>query len=116
MAIEIERKYLVIDDSWQPNVTHRLHIRQGYFARTPLMRARIRLIGNDQAFITLKSQPGSLMRYEYEYAIPYAEAAEMVERFSIEPLVRENPPLFALEGPDLEHRRLRWSKPRPSAC
>ncbi len=87
MAIEIERRYLVNDDAWQPLVTQRFRIRQGYFARTALMRARIRLIDNDQAFITLKSQPGPEMRYEYEYPIPYGEAAEMVDRFSIEPLI-----------------------------
>ena len=89
MPVEIERKYLVTNESWQSHVTEPLRIRQGYFARTALMRARIRLIDNDQAFITFKSQPGPVVRYEYEYPIPYAEAAEMVERFSIEPLIEK---------------------------
>jgi adenylate cyclase len=53
------------------------------------MRARIRLINDDKAFITLKSQPGPEMRYEYEYPIPYADAAEMIERFSMEPLIEK---------------------------
>ncbi|GLS30962.1 CYTH domain-containing protein [Mesorhizobium albiziae] len=89
MPVEIERKFLVNDDSWQALVTERLRVRQGYFARTPMMRARIRLIDKDQAFITLKSQPGPVTRYEYEYPIPYSEAAEMIDRFSIEPLIEK---------------------------
>ncbi len=89
MPVEIERKFLVTDGSWQALVTQRLQVRQGYFARTPVMRARIRLIDKDQAFITLKSQPGPVTRYEYEYPIPYAEAAEMIDRFSIEPLIEK---------------------------
>src|SRR5215468_5022458 len=86
MAIEIERKFLVRDDRWRSAATGVVPIRQGYFCRTPLLRARIRVFGN-KGFITLKSQPGWLARYEFEYEIPKADAVEIIRRFSIEPLI-----------------------------
>ena len=86
MAIEIERKFLVRDDSWRPGSTRSARIEQGYFSRTPLLRARIRIFG-DKAYITLKSEPGTLTRYEFEYEIPKNEAIEIITRFSIEPIV-----------------------------
>lgn len=86
MAVEIERKFLVRDDTWRAGVSRSLPIRQGYFARTSLLRARIRIYG-DQGYVTLKSEPGVLTRHEYEYEIPKFEAEEIIERFSIEPII-----------------------------
>jgi adenylate cyclase len=64
MAIEIERKYLVRDDSWRQGTLRSVLIQQGYFCRTPLLRAHIRIFG-DKGYITLKSEPGKLTRYEF---------------------------------------------------
>src|ERR1700749_2306949 len=86
MAIEIERKFLVRDDSWRKSSTGSARIRQGYFARTPLLRARIRIYG-EKGFVTLKSEGGKLIRHEYENEIPKAEAGEMIKQFSIEPII-----------------------------
>src|SRR5437867_3017483 len=86
MAIEIERKFLVRDNSWRTSSTGSARIRQGYFARTPLLRARIRIYG-ERGYITQKSEPGVLDRQEYEYEIPKAEAIEMIKQFSIEPII-----------------------------
>jgi adenylate cyclase len=86
MALEIERKFLIRDDSWLLASTGSARILQGYFARTPLVRARIRIYG-DKGFITLKSEGGTLVRHEYEYEIPKADAVEMIEQFSIEPVI-----------------------------
>lgn len=86
MGIEIERKFLIRNDSWRGSVVERRDIRQGYFARTASLRARIRLM-DGQAFITLKGQPGMPVRREYEYPIPYEDAVEMIEHFSMEPTV-----------------------------
>jgi adenylate cyclase len=88
MAIEIERKFLVSNDSWKPAATGSARIKQGYFARTPLLRARIRIYG-DKGFITLKSEGGQLVRHEYEYEVPKADAIEMIKQFSIEPVVNK---------------------------
>jgi hypothetical protein len=40
-----------------------------------------------QGYITLKSEPGTLTRYEFEYEIPKNEAIEIITRFSIEPII-----------------------------
>jgi len=86
VALEIERKFLVRDNTWQQGVTRSIPIRQGYFCRSPLLRARIRIFG-DKGFITLKSEPGTLIRREFEYEIPVSEAIEIIDTFSIEPIV-----------------------------
>jgi adenylate cyclase len=86
MAVEIERKFLVRDDSWRQGTRRSVLIQQGYFCRTPLLRARIRIFG-DKGYITLKSEPGKLTRYEFEYEIPKKEATEIIGRFSVEPII-----------------------------
>ncbi len=86
MALEIERKFLVRSDDWRRDVEASAPIRQGYFCRTPLLRARIRILG-DKGFITLKSEPGTLVRHEFEYEIPHTDAVEIIRCFSIEPLI-----------------------------
>lgn len=86
MALEIERKFLIRNNSWRELAKGSARILQGYFARTPLLRARIRIY-RDKGFITLKSEPGVLVRHEYEYEIPKADAEEMIRQFSIEPII-----------------------------
>lgn len=86
MALEIERKFLIRGESWRQASTGSAPILQGYFARTPLVRARIRIYG-EKGFITLKSENGTLVRHEFEYEIPKADALEMIEQFSIEPVI-----------------------------
>ncbi len=86
MALEIERKFKIRDETWRQASTGSARIVQGYFARTPLLRARIRIYGN-KGFITLKSEPGVLVRHEYEYEIPKADAIEMIKQFSVEPII-----------------------------
>jgi adenylate cyclase len=97
VAIEIERKFLVIDDGWRADVFRITPIQQGYFSRTSLLRARIRIFG-EQGFITLKSEPGSLIRHEYEYEIPQADAVEIIRKFSIEPLIAKSRHDLMYEG------------------
>jgi adenylate cyclase len=88
MGIEIERKFLVKSEGWRRSIVSKREIKQGYFARTPTLRARVRLL-DDEGFITLKGEPGSSVRLEYEYKIPHIDAAEMIEHFSMEPTVNK---------------------------
>ena len=97
MAIEIERKFLVRNDSWRQGAQRSARIEQGYFCRTPLLRARIRIFG-DKDCITLKSEPGTLTRYEFEYEIPKSEAIEIITRFSIEPIIAKTRHEVPYEG------------------
>jgi adenylate cyclase len=90
MAVEIERKFIVLDDRWRQSEIGSAPIEQGYFARTPLVKARIRIYG-DNAYITLKSASATsgMTRQEYEYKIPKADAVEMIRQFSIEPTIKK---------------------------
>jgi CYTH domain-containing protein len=92
MAIEIERKFLVRSDSWRQGAQ-----KQGYFCRTPLLRASIRIFG-DKGYITLKSELGTLTRHEFEYEIPKSEAIEIITRFSIEPIIAKTRHEVPYEG------------------
>ncbi len=100
MAIEIERKFLIKDDQWRDYATAATTIQQGYFSSTPFMRARVRILG-DKGFITLKSQPGTVLRHEFEYEIPLGDAFEIIQRFNIEPIVSKT-------RYDVMHRENLW--------
>lgn len=79
MAIEIERKFLVRDDSYKHESFSSSHIRQGYLCseRGKTIRVRIR---DEQAYLTIKgpSVDGGLSRYEFEYEIPLDDAEKLM--------------------------------------
>lgn len=78
MAIEIEHKYLVKDDSYKELAMDRVHILQGYLSRDPERTVRVRT-WNDKAFLTVKGKTINDTRQEYEYIIPYNDAVKMFE-------------------------------------
>lgn len=75
MAIEIERKFLVRDWGILAGLTGRRMV-QGYISTSP-NTTRVRIAGND-AFLTIKGPPSGISCYEFEYAIPLADAREML--------------------------------------
>lgn len=77
MAVEIERKFLVISDSYRDYATHKCTIKQGYLSRKPESTVRIR-IKDDRGFITIKGITVGAARKEWEYPIPVADAMEML--------------------------------------
>ena len=82
MPKEIERKFLLKNDSWRGQaVSHRL-LRQGYagFAQDPRLTLRIRQTGH-QAFLTLKGPSAGCSRSEFEYQIPSEDAAAILKEF-----------------------------------
>ena len=76
---EIERKFLVLDDSYKALSYAHSHIRQGYICSERGRTVRIR-IRDTQAFITIKgpSIDGGLSRYEFEQEIPLADAEQLM--------------------------------------
>lgn len=76
MPVEIERKFLVTNDSWRAFGSAR-RIVQGYLSREPDRVVRVRLIG-DGGFITVKGRTTGISRAEFEYAIPVADAQELL--------------------------------------
>lgn len=80
MALEIERKFLVTDDSYKAMAFHSDRIAQGYLCREGGNSARVRVRG-DKGYLTIKgpSMDGGLSRFEWEKEIPAGEAWELLK-------------------------------------
>ena len=89
MPVEIERKFLVKNDSWWSAVSHSTQIRQGYLAPIAKASVRVRLEG-DKATINIKSATLGIHRMEYEYPIPKEEAIEMLDNLCDGPQINKN--------------------------
>lgn len=72
MGIEIERKFLVNDDSWRP-ARRAVRFRQGYLALGPPVAVRVRIMG-EHANINVKKATLDIRREEFEYPIPLEDA------------------------------------------
>ena len=80
MALEIERKFLVTDDSYKAMAFSSDRIAQGYLCREGGNSARVRVRG-DKGYLTIKgpSMDGGLSRFEWEKEIPESEAWELLK-------------------------------------
>lgn len=87
MAKEIERKFLVSEQSYR-SLAKPIPIRQGFLYNMPEMVARVRIIG-DGAFLAIKGQDTGITRDEFEYPIPIADALHMLEHLCIKPLIEK---------------------------
>ena len=76
MAKEIERKFLVHRELWQPK-DEGIEIAQGYLAADKKRAVRVRLAG-DHAWLTVKGPTKGVERLEFEYEIPAADARAML--------------------------------------
>jgi adenylate cyclase len=88
MAEEIERKFLVKDDSWRANVERQSVMRQGYLNAAKKSSIRVRVSG-DRAHLNIKSATLGVYRKEYEYAIPLQDANEMLDTLCDGPLIEK---------------------------
>ena len=77
MALEIERKYLLRNDSWRAQIEHSVVMAQGYLNDDPLRTVRVRRAG-DRAYLTVKGPVVGITRAEFEYEIPVADATGML--------------------------------------
>src|SRR5688572_7286553 len=75
MAIEIERKFLVRGTDWRQ--AKPVRISQGYLNRDKDRTVRVRVAG-ESAYLTIKGRTRGISRAEYEYAIPVADAQQML--------------------------------------
>jgi len=78
MGREIERKFLVTDGSWRDDAGEGRRIRQAYLALTDRASVRVRILGDTEAVLTVKSAATGAARDEYEYPIPVADAQAML--------------------------------------
>ncbi|MEJ6736577.1 MAG: CYTH domain-containing protein [Flavobacteriales bacterium] len=78
MALEIERKFLLKNDTWKPLIKEEILIKQGYLNSEKERTVRVRTYG-DKGVITIKGKNNNLTRKEFEYPIPLADVIEMLE-------------------------------------
>lgn len=87
MGIEIERKFLVQGDGWR-QLGSGTRYRQGYLVNTKERIVRVRVAG-DQGYLTIKGNNESIQRSEYEYAIPLADANELLNTLCQRPFIEK---------------------------
>lgn len=88
MAVEIERKFLVRDETWRELVAPGVRYRQGYLSRSGPASVRVR-IGGSRAHLNIKSATLEMQRLEYEYEIPLDEAEELLEHVCLRPVIEK---------------------------
>jgi adenylate cyclase len=80
MAKEIERKFLVASDGWRDEADGGTHLLQAYIVTMDDRSARVRLMDDERAKLTVKISNGSMTRDEFEYDIPVVDAKEMISK------------------------------------
>jgi len=78
MPREIERKFLLKNDAWRAAAQRRASMSQGYLASGGRVSVRVRVAG-DEAWLNIKAGGLVASRQEYEYAVPVAEARELLK-------------------------------------
>ena len=113
--LEIERRFLLANDTWRQHATAPQCLHQGYLTVAKECSIRVRIIG-DNAWLTIKGYISDTTRSEYEYPIPLAEAQQMLatlcpfkveknryvieydgHRFEIDEFLGDNAPLILAE-------------------
>ena len=84
MGIEIERKFLPVDDGWRALAHKVVPMAQGYLNDLAMVDSgamqtsvRVRIEG-ESAFLNIKSREAGPSRQEFEYEIPLADARALL--------------------------------------
>ncbi len=77
MNLEIERKFLVLDDRFKKEAVRSVRIRQGYIAHDSGRTVRVRIAG-DKGYLTIKGPSlDGISRQEWEREIPPQDAEDL---------------------------------------
>lgn len=87
MGVEIERKFLLKNDSWR-SLARGTKYRQGYLNSAKDRTVRVRTIG-DKGYLTIKGISRGAVRLEYEYEISVADAQAMLKELCEKPLIEK---------------------------
>lgn len=87
MALEIERRFLVVGDAWR-KLTEATDLRQGYLSSVKERTVRVRIVG-DKGYLTVKGITVGATRAEFEYEIPAADADAMLNEMCELPLIEK---------------------------
>ena len=88
MGIEIERKFLVTNDSWHEAAGPGIPIKQGYLVGGKDASVRVRLQG-ETANLNIKSATLGVRRQEFEYPIPVADAKVLLNTLCHRPIIEK---------------------------
>jgi adenylate cyclase len=88
MATEIERKFLLKNDSWRDGADAGTRFRQGYLIGSERASVRVRIEG-EGANLNIKSATLGIQRQEYEYPIPLADAKELLDTLCEQPQIEK---------------------------
>lgn len=88
MATEIERKFLVRNESWLSAADGGTRFRQGYIVGAERASVRVRIEG-EQANLNIKSATLGVRRMEYEYPVPLSDAEEMLDNLCEKPQIEK---------------------------
>lgn len=88
MGLEIERKFLIKNDNWRDNADDGCAYRQGYLVGPGISSVRVRIQG-DTANLNIKSGNAGVVRQEFEYPIPLAEAQELLQTLCEQPIIEK---------------------------
>lgn len=101
MAHEIERKFLVRSDAWRAALSRSgatgVRIRQGYLSTSSTRSVRVRTAG-ERATLNVKGNKVGPRASEFEYAIPLADAIQMLSELCRRPFIEKT--RYDIPGPD----------------
>lgn len=97
MAVEIEKKYLVLNSDWKKFVISSFDIVQGYLSTEPDRCVRVRIFG-DKAFITIKGRKNNGVGSEFEYEIPLNDANYMLDNMCLDFVIRKTRHVCFVDG------------------
>jgi len=97
MGTEIEKKFLVRNDSWEAEAHQGTLYRQGYLPCHRLASVRVRVAG-DKGYLNIKSLTLAITRHEFEYEIPLYDAQDMLDTLCERPLIEKIRYLVDHEG------------------
>ncbi|MBD3670402.1 MAG: CYTH domain-containing protein [Gammaproteobacteria bacterium] len=89
MATEIERKFLLLDESWKEGADEGTLFRQGYLIGGDRSSVRVRIEG-DTANLNIKSATLGIRRSEFEYPIPLDEANTLLDELCEKPIIEKH--------------------------
>ena len=82
MALEIERRFLIKNDTWKEFINKKIYIEQGYLSKSlDGWIIRVRLTGKNSK-IALKKHIKGFTNFEFEYDIPRSDAETIMSNLS----------------------------------
>ncbi|WP_010251303.1 CYTH domain-containing protein [Acetivibrio cellulolyticus] len=96
MGKEIERKFLVRDNSYKKVCSGKLY-KQGYLNSNPERTVRVRIVDN-KGFLTIKDKGTGFTRSEFEYEIPYTDAEEILKNICEKPFIEKTRYIYNYMG------------------